>query len=144
MGLISNVEHVLERIRHAERCAQRPQGSVRLIAVTKGQPSETLRAGYDAGLREFGENYLSEALKKMEDLKDLPDLVWHFIGPIQSNKTRLIAEHFDWVHSIDREKVAIRLNQGRPLELPPLDVCIQVNVRQRSQEIAGIDAQSGA
>lgn len=126
--LNSAVAVLMSRIREAERLSGRPRGSVGLVAVTKGQSADTLRQAYDCGIRDFGENYVSEALDKMAALKDLPDLVWHFIGPIQSNKARQIAETFSWVHSVDRFKVAGRLNEFRPENLPPLEVCIQVNV----------------
>jgi pyridoxal phosphate enzyme (YggS family) len=95
--------------------------------VSKTKPAQALREAYAAGLRDFGENYLQEALGKQLELADLP-LIWHFIGPIQSNKTRAIAEHFDWVHSVDRLKIAQRLSEQRPAELPSLNICIQVNV----------------
>jgi pyridoxal phosphate enzyme (YggS family) len=106
--------------------------SVGLIAVSKTQPAEAIREVYALGQRDFGENYLQEALAKQEELADLDDIVWHFIGPIQSNKTRPIAEHFDWVHSVDRIKTAERLDQQRPAHLPPLNICIQVNVSGES------------
>ena len=95
--------------------------------MSKTKPSSALREAYAAGLRDFGENYLQEALEKQAQLSDLP-LSWHFIGPIQSNKTRPIAEHFDWVHSVDRLKIAQRLSEQRPAGLPALNICIQVNV----------------
>jgi pyridoxal phosphate enzyme (YggS family) len=98
-----------------------------LLAVSKTKPAAALREAFAAGLRDFGENYLQEALSKQLELADLP-LCWHFIGPIQSNKTRAIAEHFAWVHSVDRLKIAQRLSEQRPAELPPLNICIQVNV----------------
>ena len=98
-----------------------------LLAVSKTRTPEEIRAVAAAGCRDFGENYLQEALDKQTALRDLP-LVWHFIGPLQSNKTRAIAAHFDWVHSLDREKIAQRLNDQRPAHLPPLQVCLQVNI----------------
>ncbi len=98
-----------------------------LIAVSKTHPAEMVRAAAAAGQRDFGENYVQEALAKIAALSDLP-LTWHFIGPIQSNKTRAIAESFHWVHSLDREKIAVRLSEARPAHLPPLNVCIEVNV----------------
>jgi pyridoxal phosphate enzyme (YggS family) len=100
---------------------------VGLLAVSKTKPASDLREAFSAGLRDFGENYLQEALGKQTELSDLP-LIWHFIGPIQSNKTRAIAENFAWVHSVDRLKIAQRLSEQRPADLPPLNVCIQVNV----------------
>lgn len=105
----------------------RDPGTVGLMAVSKTQPAAAIREAHDAGLLDFGENYLQEALEKQAELADLP-LVWHFIGPIQSNKTKPIAEHFDWVHSVDRLKIAQRLSKQRPAELPLLNVCLQVNV----------------
>jgi len=106
-----------------------------LMAVSKKQPADAVRRAADEGLRDFGENYLQEALEKIQALSDL-HLRWHFIGPIQSNKTRAIAEHFEWVHSVDREKIARRLSEQRPPGLPPLQLCLQVN-------ISGEDSKSG-
>ena len=100
---------------------------MRLLAVSKTFPAAAVREAYLAGQTAFGENYLQEALDKMDALRDLP-LEWHFIGPIQSNKTRAIAENFAWVHSVDRLKIAERLSAQRPPHLPPLNVCLQVNV----------------
>lgn len=97
------------------------------MAVSKTRPASAIRDAWAAGLAHIGENYLQEALDKSDQLQDLP-LVWHFIGPIQSNKTRAIAEHFDWVHSVDRLKVAQRLSQHRPSTLAPLNICLQVNI----------------
>ncbi|RON94301.1 YggS family pyridoxal phosphate enzyme [Pseudomonas fluorescens] len=125
--IADNIFHVGSRIQTATQAAHRPENSVQLLAVSKTKPAEALREAYAAGLRDFGENYLQEALGKQLELADLP-LIWHFIGPIQSNKTRAIAEHFDWVHSVDRLKIAQRLSEQRPAELPPLNICIQVNV----------------
>ena len=125
--IADNIAQVRSRILAAEQAARRPEHSVRLLAVSKTKPAEALRQAYDAGLRDVGENYLQEALGKQAELTDLP-LIWHFIGPIQSNKTRAIAEHFDWVHSVDRLKIAQRLSEQRPAELSPLNICIQVNV----------------
>jgi pyridoxal phosphate enzyme (YggS family) len=98
---------------------------VHLLAISKGQPADKLRTIAAAGQRDFGENYLQEALRKIEDLKDL-ELTWHFTGQIQGNKTRPIAEHFAWAHTVDRERIATRLNDQRPPYAPPLNVCIQV------------------
>lgn len=117
----------LTRIRAAEQADGRPRGSVALLAVSKTQPAAAIRALADAGQRCFGENYLQEALAKIAELADR-DLEWHFIGPLQSNKTRAIAEHFHWVHSVDRLKIAERLSAQRPEALPPLQICLQVNV----------------
>ncbi|OOV87290.1 YggS family pyridoxal phosphate-dependent enzyme [Oceanospirillum linum] len=110
-------------------CAQYQRNitDVTLLAVSKTKPAELLRAAYDAGQRDFGENYLQESLDKQQELADL-DINWHFIGPIQSNKTRAIAENFQWVHSVDRLKIARRLSEQRPTDLPPLNICLQVNI----------------
>jgi pyridoxal phosphate enzyme (YggS family) len=118
---------VRSRLRAAERAAGRPEGCVRLLAVSKTQPVEAVMDAYRQGQRDFGESYVQEALAKQERLADF-EIVWHFIGPIQSNKTKSIASHFSWVHSVDRLKIAQRLSEQRPPQLPPLNVCIQVNV----------------
>ena len=115
------------RIAAAERAAGRPAGSVTLIAVSKTFNAEAVRACAAAGQRAFGENYVQEALEKIATLQAL-GLQWHFIGPLQSNKTRPIAENFEWVHSVERERIALRLDAARPAALPPLNICIQVNV----------------
>ena len=125
--IASNLQAVNEVIAQAVSMAQRSRDEVMLLAVSKTFPAAVVRAAYQAGQRAFGESYLQEALDKIEALSDLP-LQWHFIGPIQSNKTRAIAEHFSWVHSVDRLKIAERLSEQRPANLPPLNVCIQVNV----------------
>jgi len=122
-----NLQAVRARIAAACKASGRPESAVQLIAVSKTQPAEAVRAAAGVGQRDFGENYVQEALEKIGALTDLP-LVWHFIGPIQSNKTRPIAESFHWVHSLDREKIATRLAEARPADLPPLNVCIEVNV----------------
>lgn len=98
-----------------------------LLAVSKTRSADEIREVWQAGCRDFGENYLQEALGKQDALQDLA-ITWHFIGPLQSNKTRPVATHFDWVHSVDRLKLAQRLNEQRPADLPPLNVCIQVNI----------------
>lgn len=125
--IAGNIALVEARIRAAALAVQRDVTSVHLLAVSKTRPAAALREAYAAGIRDFGENYLQEARAKQVELDDLP-LSWHFIGPIQSNKTRDIAEHFDWVHSVDRLKIAQRLSEQRPAELAPLNICIQVNV----------------
>ena len=125
--IANNIAKVAARIREAAQAAARNPDQVHLLAVSKTQPAEAIRQACQAGLHDFGENYLQEALEKQADLADLP-LTWHFIGPIQSNKTKSIAEHFDWVHSVDRLKIAQRLSDQRPESLPPLNICLQVNV----------------
>jgi pyridoxal phosphate enzyme (YggS family) len=131
-----NLQAVRDRIARAALAAGRSASDIRLIAVSKTFPAEMIAAAHAEDQGAFGENYVQEALAKITRLSHLP-LEWHFIGPIQSNKTRAIAEHFHWVHSIDREKIAVRLNDARPAELPPLKVCIQINV-------SGEDSKSGA
>ena len=125
--IADNIELVSQRIRAAAAAAQRDASSVHLLAVSKTKPAQAVREAYAAGMRDFGENYLQEALGKQAELTDLP-LSWHFIGPIQSNKTRAIAENFAWVHSVERLKIAQRLSEQRPADLPALNICIQVNV----------------
>jgi len=118
---------VRARIAAVARAAGRDPGAITLLAVSKTFAADAVRAAHGAGQREFGENYVQEGVEKTAALRALP-LIWHFIGPIQSNKTRLIAEHFDWVHSVAREKIAQRLSQARPEQLAPLEICLQVNV----------------
>lgn len=125
--IAENLDVVRKRIGDAEHRFGRLPNSVALVAVSKKQSSAKIAAAVAAGQRHFGENYLQEALEKIPDLADFA-LHWHFIGPIQSNKTRGIAEHFSWVHSVDRVKVAHRLSEQRPRALPPLNICLQVNI----------------
>jgi pyridoxal phosphate enzyme (YggS family) len=124
-NLTLHVNHVRSRIRSAAIAAGRDPESVTLVAVTKAKTAESVRQAATAGVTDFGENYLQEAQAKMDQLADLK-LNWHFIGGIQSNKTRAIAERFDWVQSVDRFSVARRLSEQRPFHAPPLNVCIQV------------------
>lgn len=131
--IAKNIAKVATRIREAAQAAGRDPDSVGLLAVSKTQSAQAIREAHRAGLNDFGENYLQEALEKQADLADLA-LTWHFIGPIQSNKTKAIAEHFDWVHSVDRLKIAQRLSDQRPAELPPLNICLQVNVSLESSK----------
>ena len=139
MSISVRLDQVRQAIAAAARDAARPQESVLLIAVSKTFGPDAIIAAADAGQRAFGENYLQEALDKMTAVRSTrPDLMleWHFIGPIQSNKTRPIAENFDWVHAVDREKIAQRLSDQRPAHLLPLQICLQVNV-------SGEDSKSG-
>ena len=136
-NLAVHVNHVRSRIHRAARGAGRDPDSVTLIAVGKAKPAESLREAATAGVTDFGENYLQEALFKLEKLRDLP-LNWHFIGGLQSNKTRAVAERFHWVHSIDRFSVARRLSEQRPFHTPPLNLCIQVAIVPESTK-GGID-----
>lgn len=123
--IIQRYEHVLQRIEAACRQAQRPPGSVKLLAVSKTKPIEDIQTLSTCGQRAFGENYVQEALDK---IAIEPDLEWHFIGPIQSNKTKHLAAHFHWVHSVDRLKIAKRLNDQRPADLPPINILLEVNI----------------
>lgn len=125
--IASNLQHVRARIATACQLAGRGVEDVTLLAVSKTYGPDAVRAAYQAGQRLFGENYIQEGVEKITALRDLP-LQWHCIGPIQSNKTKLVAEHFDWVHSIDRLKIAERLSAQRPTDRPPLQVCLQVNI----------------
>lgn len=133
--LADNLSAISARIASAAQAAGRDPASVQLLAVSKTKPASAIREIHAAGVRDVGENYLQEALAKQQALSDLP-LIWHFIGPIQSNKTKAIAEHFDWVHSVDRLKIAQRLSEQRPAGLAPLNICLQVNV-------SGEDSKSG-
>lgn len=126
-----------ERLRNALASAGRAQDAATLLAVSKTKPAAMIRKAWQLGQREFGENYLQEALEKQTELADLDGIVWHFIGPLQSNKTRSVAEHFDWVHSVDRLKIAKRLSEQRPTHLAPLNICLQVNI-SREESKAGV------
>lgn len=136
--ITSNVQVTQVRLNQACFTAGRHPETVHLLAVSKLHPAEAVRQAHAAGLCAFGENYVQEGLDKIAVLADLrPVLAWHLIGPLQSNKTRAVAEAFDWVHSIDRLKTAQRLSEQRPDHMPPLNVCLQVN-------ISGEDSKSGA
>ena len=126
-SITDNISTLARRVRLAAEKSQRKESDILVLAVSKTRPAEALREAYHCGLEAFGENYLNEALEKISALADLP-LTWHFIGPIQSNKTRAIAENFDWVHSVDRVKIARRLSAQRPPQLGPIKCCIQVNI----------------
>lgn len=123
-----SLNNARQRLARALEAAGRPVDDARLLAVSKTKPAALIRQAHACGQREFGENYLQEALDKQAELVDLEDIVWHFIGPLQSNKTRAVAERFAWVHSVDRGKIARRLAEHRPAHLGPLNVCLQVNV----------------
>lgn len=125
--IAATLQAVHDRIARASQAAGRRADEIQLIAVSKTVPADRIAEAYRCGQRAFGESYVQEALAKIATLRDLP-LEWHYIGPIQSNKTRAIAEHFHWVHSIDRVKIAERLAAARPRDMPPLEVCIQLNV----------------
>ena len=137
-----NIKHLLRQIDGIAENYDRAPGSVRLLAVSKTRTPGEIRQAVEAGQRAFGENYLQEGLEKIESLRDL-DLEWHFIGPIQANKTRAIAGNFHWVHSVDRLKIATRLNDQRPANLPPLNICIQVNIDDETSK-AGVPPEDAA
>ena len=132
-----NLNDIHVRIASAANASGRAAESIVLLAVSKRKPASDIRLAHDCGQRDFGENYLQEALLKQHELQDL-DINWHFIGAIQSNKTRSIAEAFDWVHCVDRLKIATRLSEQRPATLAPLNICIQVNIDHEASK-AGIE-----
>lgn len=141
--IAQNIEHVRECITKAETQYGRHPGSVQLLAVSKTRPIEDIRAALTVSQYHFGENYLQDALPKILDIADTPfagKVQWHFIGPIQSNKTQSIARHFNWVHSIDRLKVAQRFSQQREEQQAPLNVCIQVNSSHENTK-SGVSAE---
>ena len=125
-------QDVADRVRKAARDAGRAAGEIRVLAVSKAQPPEAIRALHRLGQRAFGENYLQEALAKMDALADLPEIEWHLIGPLQSNKTAAAAARLDWVHGVDRLRIADRLSALRPPARSPLNVCVQVNISGES------------
>lgn len=140
-----NLADVHARIERAAHAAGRDPQSVALLAVSKTFPAADVRAAHAAGQRAFGENYVQEAIAKIEALADLrASIEWHFIGPLQSNKTRPVAEHFDWVHSVDRLKIAQRLAEQRPDALPPLNVLLQVNVSGEASKSGVAPAEAAA
>ncbi|RLC58965.1 MAG: YggS family pyridoxal phosphate-dependent enzyme [Chloroflexi bacterium] len=132
-----NLNGIHARIASAANASGRAADSIMLLAVSKKKPASDIRLAFQCGQGDFGENYLQEALQKMQELQDL-DINWHFIGAIQSNKTRSIAEAFDWVHCVDRLKIAKRLSEQRPATLAPLNICIQINLDHETSK-AGID-----
>ncbi|MGH8671328.1 MAG: YggS family pyridoxal phosphate-dependent enzyme [Burkholderiales bacterium] len=134
------LQAVRERIAKAARAANRPEKDITLLAISKGKPVEAIREAYRNGQRAFGESYLQEALPKLAALHDLP-IEWHFVGPIQSNKTRDIAGHFSWVHGVDRGKIAQRLSGLRAGDLRALQICLQVNVSGETSK-HGVGASS--
>ncbi|MFM2407565.1 MAG: hypothetical protein RL358_307 [Pseudomonadota bacterium] len=131
--IASNLQAVYEQIHLHAQAFQRDTSAIQLLAVSKTFSADNVRTAYCAGQMRFAENYLQEAVAKITALQDLR-LEWHFIGPIQSNKTRLIAEHFAWVHSVDKLKIAERLSAQRPLNLPPLQICLQVNISNEASK----------
>ena len=141
----SNIQQVRARIAQACDSARRPVQSVTLLCVSKTFGPDSVRAAHAAGERCFGENYVQEALDKIAALADLRESIeWHLIGPLQSNKTRVVAEQFDWVHSVDRVKIAQRLSEQRPAHLPPLQLCLQVNISGEASKSGVLPAEAGA
>lgn len=145
--IAQRLKQIRAQISESELSCNRQPGSVLLLAVSKTKPAEDIAAAYQAGQRHFGENYLQEALRKQQELGAYA-ITWHFIGPIQSNKTKPLATHFDWVHSVDSLKIAKRLSEQRPAQLPPLNICLQVNISDESSksgitldELPGLCAQ---
>ena len=138
-SIAQSLEEIRNRVTVLERRYERSPGAVRVLAVSKKKNPEAVRAAAEIGQREFGENTVQDALIKLDALADM-DLGWHFIGPIQSNKTRVVAARFHWVHSIDRAKIARRLNEQRPDGLPPLEVCIQINLSGETSK-SGVEPQ---
>ena len=132
-NIAESLELLLGRIRLTEQKYGRNPGSVKLLAVSKTRIVNDIRVARACGQLDFGENYVQEAVNKILEIND-PRLVWHFIGPVQSNKARQIATHFHWVHSVDRLKIAHRLNDARPQHLPPLNICIQVNISDETSK----------
>jgi pyridoxal phosphate enzyme (YggS family) len=141
--IASNLQAVRDAISAAAAEAGRPTSEIKLLAVSKTFAADALRTAYHAGQTCFAESYIQEALDKIAALKDLP-IEWHYIGPIQSNKTRAIAENFSWVHSVERLKIAERLSEQRPAHLPPLQVCLQVNISMESSKSGVAPDEAGA
>lgn len=133
-NIADNLKHIHHQIQQITKNVNRNPDEITLLAVSKGQPAEAIQKAYEQGQRHFGENYLQEALEKQQQLSDLTNITWHFIGPLQSNKTRKVAENFDWVHSVDRIKVAERLNRLRNSHPTPLNVCLQVNINNEESK----------
>lgn len=127
MTIAFNLTKVLQRIEHSVNKYRTEGDLIRLIAVSKTRPSEMILTAHEQGQKDFGESYVQEAIDKIEQLEDM-DICWHFIGPVQSNKTSKIAQYFDWCQSVDRLKIARRLSNQRPDDKPPLNICIQLNV----------------
>lgn len=133
MKITDNLTHIQAEIAAAETEFQRQRGAVQLLAVSKTRSIDEIQQAISAGQRHFGENYCQEAVEKIEAIAD-PSLIWHFIGPIQSNKARHIATYFDWAHTVDRIKIARRLNEIRPDEKDPLNICIQINISKEASK----------
>ena len=135
--IAENLEAIHAEIQHCARQAGRAPNNIELLAVSKTKPVSDIVLAYEAGHRSFGENYVQEGVDKIAELKHLSDISWHFIGPLQSNKSRLVAENFDWMHSLDRLKIASRLNEQRPAFAEPLNICVQINIDEEESK-AGV------
>jgi pyridoxal phosphate enzyme (YggS family) len=145
MAISDSLQVTKTRIAAACVAAGRAPDAVRLLVVSKTFPAAAVREAFEAGARAFGENYVQEGLAKIEALGDLrSQLDWHLIGPLQSNKTRPVAEQFDWVHSVDRLKVAQRLSEQRPPQLPPLNICLQINISGEASKSGLLPAEAAA
>ena len=142
-SIAENFKKVGQQIKQAARLAHRQPEEITLLAVSKTRSADELRLLYEEGQRHFGENYLQESLEKIAALADL-EIDWHFIGPIQSNKTRAIAENFDWIHSVDRLKIAQRLSEQRPDTLPPLNICLQINISHEASKSGCLPCEAEA
>lgn len=134
MSISHNLSHIQQHIQQQCLACKRPENAVKLLAVSKTKPISALREAIAAGQRAFGENYVQEGVEKVQQLADVEGLEWHFIGHLQSNKTRVVAEHFDWVQTLDRLKIAERLNEQRPANLAPLNVLIQINISDETSK----------
>lgn len=141
MSISDNLNQIHQKIQQVSQKVHRPQNAVKLLAVSKTKPVEMIQQAIDAGQRTFGENYVQEGVEKVLFFADNHELEWHFIGSLQSNKTRLVAEHFAWVQTLDRLKIAQRLSEQRPANLPPLNVLIQINISDENSK-AGIKPES--
>jgi pyridoxal phosphate enzyme (YggS family) len=135
--IANNIAAVKSEIANCASQVGRNANNIELLAVSKTKPVSDIVLAYEAGHRSFGENYVQEGVDKIAELNHLPDILWHFIGPLQSNKSRLVAENFDWMHSVDRLKIAKRLNDQRPAFASPLNICVQINIDEEESK-AGI------
>lgn len=137
MTIVDNLQKISAQIQNITQQCHRDASNITLLAVSKRKPVSAIEEAYQAGQRHFGENYVQEGVSKITQLEHYKDMVWHFIGPLQSNKTKLVAEHFHWLHTIERTKIADRLQAQRPSHLAPLNVCIQVNLDDEASK-AGV------
>jgi len=127
-SIATKIAHINAQIKSAAKANNREPNLIKLLAVSKTKPVSDIVSAYETGHRNFGENYVQEAVEKIQQMTEYSDILWHFIGPLQSNKSKFIAEHFDWMHSIDRIKIARRLNEQRSVHQQPLNICVQINI----------------